>query len=95
METEFVTHQVFVGGEAVTVGGEPVVVTIEQAIAAIGEVERIPYSAQDAVKEFISTNFENLMEQKLGVEVPMDILTRFSDFYDYLELILKYLKLII
>lgn len=91
--TKLVEEQFFVNGEPFYVNGEPFKVTIEQAIEAVAKIESIPLTAKDAVKDFISEQWSQMLESFSDVIIPPELLEKLPDFHSYLELVMQYLNL--
>ncbi|MDF5015057.1 hypothetical protein P3589_24200 [Vibrio parahaemolyticus] len=91
--TKKTVEVVTTNGEVVYAGGEPVTVTIDDAIDAVEKVEEIPFEAKDAIKDFVTENWDRLVESYLDIEIPTDLLDRFSDFAHYIEVLFKFLGL--
>ncbi|EGQ8062046.1 hypothetical protein C4C99_RS23415 [Vibrio parahaemolyticus] len=94
MNTKKVTHRVMVGGVPVTAGGEQVVVTLEQALTTADKIEQIPADAKRAVKDFFKENWAEIQDLLTDIDIPLDLLQRFENFADYVELVLRALGLV-
>lgn len=81
------TYRVMAGDSPVKVGDDQVVVTLSDALEVVEEISEIPEEAEDAVSEFISNNWEELVENLLGIEIPDHYVEMFADFYYYIGLI--------
>ena len=94
MNTKKVTHRVMAGGVPVTAGGEQVVVTLDQALTTADKIEQIPDDAKGAVKDFFKENWAEIQDLLTDIDIPLDLLQRFENFADYVELVLRALGLV-
>ncbi|KUO23225.1 MULTISPECIES: hypothetical protein [Gammaproteobacteria] len=94
MNTKKVTHRVMAGGVPVMAGGEQVVVTLEQALTTADKIEQIPADAKRAVKDFFKENWAGIQDLLTDIDIPLDLLQKFENFADYVELVLRALGLV-
>ncbi|HHX8462806.1 TPA: hypothetical protein ACVO0F_004559 [Vibrio diabolicus] len=82
------------GGVPVTAGGEQVVVTLDQALTTADKIEQIPADAKRAVKDFFKENWAEIQDLLTDINIPLDLLQKFENFADYVELVLRALGLV-
>ncbi|TNI51295.1 hypothetical protein [Aeromonas sp. 603607] len=82
------------GGVPVMAGGEQVVVTLEQALTTADKIEQIPADAKRAVKDFFKENWAGIQDLLTDIDIPLDLLQKFENFADYVELVLRALGLV-
>ena len=76
------------GQRIVTSDGANIKVKLEDVLEVVEGAEQIPEDAKDAVKDFIETNFSELVENMKDVtdyEVSSFVLEKFPEFIEYVE----------
>jgi len=76
------------GQRLMTSDGSYLKVNLEDVLDVVKGAEQIPKDAKDAVKDFIETNFYELIDNIKGltdVEIPNFILEKFPEFIEYIE----------
>lgn len=82
-------YRVMVGDDTVVAGEDQVVVTLEDALSAVDNLGDLVHSVKKEVKDFISENWDELLEKLTGIDVPEYLLEQYPDFYQYLEQVLR------
>ncbi|MFH4861283.1 hypothetical protein WMQ30_22280 [Vibrio diabolicus] len=88
-----ITYRVMAGDDVVVAGGDQVVVTLDDALSAVEELNDKLHSAKNEVEEFIRENWDELVEKLTGIDVPEYLLEQYPDFYEYLEMVLQFVGL--
>ncbi|PQJ84560.1 hypothetical protein [Aliivibrio sifiae] len=88
-----ITYRVMAGDDVVVAGGDQVVVTLEDALSAVDKLQDKLHSAKSDVEEFIRNNWDELVEELTGIDVPDYLLEQYPEFYNYLEMVLQLIGL--